>query len=309
MKSPFEPFLKARGVAILDGALATELEARGADLNNPLWSAKALLETPDLIRSIHYNYYQVGADVATSASYQASFAGFAAQGISATKAKELIKLSVQLASDARDAFWTDTGKNELPRPIVAASVGCYGAHLHNGAEYRGDYGLSLLQLLDFHRPHFEVLAQSGADVIGCETVPCLLEAEAFVRLFEEFPDTPAWVSFSCKDQQHVSHGERLADCLNLVLNSPQVVAAGINCTAPKYVSDLLRTAAGIKQPLIVYPSSGEQWDPVKLEWLPKGNGPDIETCIQEWYVLGARILGGCCRTTPATIRHLAKALQ
>ncbi len=309
MRSPFEPFLEAHGVVVLDGALATELEARGADLRDPLWSAKALVEAPELVRAIHYDYYQAGADVATSASYQATFEGFAARGIAAPEAAELMKLSVRLAREARDAFWEEAGKDNRPRPIVAASVGCYGAHLHDGSEYRGDYGLSVGQLVDFHRSRFAVLAESGADLLGCETVPCRLEAEALVRLFEEFPETPVWVSFSCRDGKHVSHGETLAECLDLVIERPQVIAAGINCTAPGYVSDLLRTVPDVARPLIVYPNSGERWDGTEHRWMPASAGPEIEACAGEWYALGARILGGCCRTTPATIRNLAAGLR
>src|SRR6516165_4358434 len=180
MINPFQPFLDQAGVVILDGALATELERRGANLDDPLWSARMLLDGPDLIRQIHLDYFRAGADVATSASYQASFAGFARRGLNQAQAAELMVRSVRLAQEARDLFWPENTQGRL-RPLVVASVGCYGATLHDGSEYRGDYGLTVAQLIDFHRPRLEILANSGADLLACETIPCMVEAEALVR--------------------------------------------------------------------------------------------------------------------------------
>src|SRR5262245_10591377 len=159
---------------ILDGALATELERRGADLRDPLWSAKLLLERPELIRQVHYDYFVAGADVATTASSQATFAGFAQRGLSEMQAADLMRLSVQLAQAARDEFWNDPARRHgRERPLVVASIGCYGAALHDGSEYRGDYGLTVAALMDWHRPRLEVLAHADADLLACETIPCL----------------------------------------------------------------------------------------------------------------------------------------
>ncbi|RME58217.1 MAG: homocysteine S-methyltransferase, partial [Caldilineae bacterium] len=139
---PFQPFLDRFGVVILDGALATELERRGADLNDPLWSAKVLLENPAMIRQLHYDYFVAGADVAITATYQASFEGFMARGLSQAEAADLMLLSVRLAQEARDAFWAEpANRTGRLRPLVAASIGCYGAFLADGSEYRGDYAL------------------------------------------------------------------------------------------------------------------------------------------------------------------------
>src|SRR5262249_10660921 len=208
MRDPFEPFLREFGVVILDGALATELERRGADLRDPLWSAKLLIEQPDVIRQVHLDYLRAGAAVVTSASYQATFAGFARRGLSAARAAELMTLSVRLAQEARAQLRRDSEQPVVrPLPLVAASVGRYGACLHDGSEYRGDYGLSAQELMDFHRPRLDALAHSGADLFACETIPCLTEAEALVRLLADYPDMPAWLSFSCRDEQSVCHGE------------------------------------------------------------------------------------------------------
>ncbi len=306
MPHPWQPFLDAAGVVILDGGLATELERRGADLKDALWSARVLLDNPGLIRQVHEDYYRAGADVATSASYQATFEGLGRLGLDAAQATELMLLSVRLAQEARQQFWGDPA-NRVRRlyPLVAASVGCYGAYLADGSEYRGDYGLSRQQLEEFHRPRLDVLAGSGADLLALETIPCLVEGEALVRLLEEFPGRPAWLSFSCRDGERVRHGERLADCVALANDSPQVVAVGLNCTAPQLVGDLLQSLAGATtKPLLAYPNSGEAWDAAARCWLPAASWSWGEAALC-WYRAGARLLGGCCRTTPQTIKEIA----
>ncbi|MFN8493256.1 MAG: homocysteine S-methyltransferase [Caldilineaceae bacterium] len=317
--NPLEPLLKQNGVIILDGALATELERRGADLNDPLWSAKLLLEAPDLIRQVHYDYFVAGANVATTASYQATFAGFARRSLDETQAANLMRLSVQLALDARTQYMQMVGNEPRPlppapcllplAPLVAASIGPYGAFLADGSEYRGDYGLAVEQLMDFHRPRMQVLANSGADLLACETIPCLAEGEALVRLLAEFPQTVAWLSFSCCDDAHVCHGERFADCVALANQSVQIVAVGLNCTPPRFAEALLRAGvAATTKPLVVYPNSGERWDAANHCWLPGAGVTDFAEPARLWHNAGARLIGGCCRTTPADIRTIAQAL-
>ena len=305
--NPIAAILQAHPVAILDGALATELERRGADLRDALWSAKVLLETPELIRAVHLDYFLAGADCAITASYQASVAGFAGRGLSETEALGLIQRSVQLAIEARDTFWANSAHRlGRPRPFVAASVGPYGAFLADGSEYRGDYGLSEAALIDFHRPRMAALVAAGADILACETIPCLLEARALVRLLAEFPGVSAWMSFSAQDAERICHGERLAECAAFLDDYPQVAAIGVNCTAPTFIPALIRAArSATSKPILVYPNSGEVYDAATYSWHGETSCNEFGAQTQQWYADGARIIGGCCRTTPAHIRALA----
>lgn len=306
---PLQPLLTRKPVVILDGALATELEQRGADLKDPLWSAKILLEEPALIRQLHEDYFTAGADVAITASYQATFPGLAARGLDAEQSAALMRLSVQLATHARTDYCTHHADDPTAqRPLlVAASVGPYGAYLHDGSEYRGDYGLTVEELMAWHRPRLAVLATSGADLLACETIPSLAEGEALVRLLAEFPDTAAWLSFSCADGEHVCHGERFVDCVAMAAASPQIVAVGVNCTPPRYNESLLQQATTVTQkPLLTYPNSGERWDAANQCWLPGSGVADFAAAAQRWHAAGARLIGGCCRTTPADIAALAR---
>jgi homocysteine S-methyltransferase len=301
-----DELLAKYGVVILDGGLATELERRGADLHDPLWSARVLLDAPELIRQVHLDYYAAGADVATTASYQASFEGLARRGLDAAAAAGILRRSVALACEARDIFWADpAARAGRAYPLVAASIGPYGATLHDGSEYRGNYGLDVDALVEFHRPRLAVLAAAGADLLACETLPCLDEAVALARLLPEFPHMPAWISFSCRDGVHVSRGEPLAECVDALEGCAQIAAVGVNCTAPQYIASLVEIAASrTARPIVVYPNSGERYDAAAMCWHGGAATATLAASAPEWYRLGARLIGGCCRTTPADIREL-----
>jgi len=307
---PIATILQKHPAIILDGALATELERRGADLKDPLWSAKVLLETPDLIRQVHLDYYRAGADCAITASYQATVEGLARRGMSEADALALIQKSVQLAVEARDIFWAENTDPNRPRPFVAASVGPYGAYLADGSEYSGDYGLSEEQLMDFHRPRMAALVAAGTDILACETIPCLVEAHALVHLLDEFPDMSAWISFSAKDEAHICHGERMDECAAYLDGVPQVASIGINCSAPRHISGLVRAAASAtRKPILVYPNSGETYDVTTHTWLGETDCDAFGAQAADWYTAGAHIIGGCCRTTPDHIRAVAAELR
>lgn len=302
-----EEFLKRQRIAIIDGAMATELEARGCDLNDDLWSARVLLEQPELIRAVHLDYFNNGADIAITASYQATVDGFAKRGLSREQALDLIKKSVQLAQEARDEFWAkEENRVGRLRPLIAGSVGPYGAYLADGSEYRGDYNLSEDELIAFHRPRVEALIASGADLLACETIPCGIEARALIRLLAEFPNTLAWFTFTAKDGEHISNGERIADIAAFLDSQPQAAAIGINCTSPLHIPSLVREIKkNTNKPIIVYPNSGEYYSAVTNTWHGETSSDKFGLQSKEWYENGATLIGGCCRTTPGHIREIS----
>ena len=285
-------------VLISDGGFATELEARGHDLSDALWSARLLVDAPQEVIATHVAFFRAGAVIATTASYQASFEGFAARGIGRREAAQLIKRSVELARQAR----AEVG-NE--RRWVAASVGPYGAARADGSEYRGRYGLTVTQLADWHRPRLEVLADAGADVLALETVPDVDEAEALVGLVQEL-GVPAWLSYTI-DGAHTRAGQPLADAFAVPVGVSQIVAVGVNCCAPEDVLAAIQSAREVTgRKVIVYPNSGESWDARRRGWL--GSSRFSADLAPQWVSTGARIIGGCCRVGPADIAQLAKAL-
>ena len=307
---PLAPFLLEGGVLVLDGGLATELERAGFDLDHPLWSARLLRDEPDAIRRVHRDYLEAGADCITSASYQATVPGFVREGLSQNEAEGLLRRSVEIALEARDACWMEPRNREgRQRPLVAASVGPYGAYLANGSEYTGDYDRDEAGLVEFHRDRLNLLACSGADLLACETIPSGPEARALASLLLASPGVPAWVSFSCRDENRLRDGTPLIECVRLLEAVPRVVAVGVNCTSPDFIEALLVTAAtSTNRPLVAYPNSGESYDAVTKTWVGSP-ASDWGARGRGWRRAGARLLGGCCRTGPAHVRSLAMAVR
>lgn len=287
--------LPSESVLISDGGLATELEAGGHDLSDALWSARLLADGPREIVAVHAAYFRAGAAIATTASYQASFEGFAAHGIDRREATALLRRSVELARVARD----EAGRAGL---YVAASVGPYGAALADGSEYRGRYGLSVAALKRWHRPRLEILADAGADVLACETVPDVDEAEALVELVRSV-GVPAWLSYTVEGTR-TRAGQPLADAFAVAAGVPEIVAIGVNCCAPEDVLPAIAMAK-VGKPVIVYPNSGERWD--GRAWT--GQSRFSAELATRWKAAGAHIIGGCCRVGPAAIAELAKAVD
>ncbi|MDT3249320.1 homocysteine S-methyltransferase [Serratia sp. root2] len=297
--------LAANRTLILDGALATELEARGCDLSDPLWSAKVLIENPELIYQVHLDYFNAGAQCAITASYQATPLGFLRRGLNQQQSLALIAKSVQLAQQARSDY---LAQHPQAAPLlIAGSVGPYGAYLADGSEYRGDYSLPQDEMIAFHRPRIAALAEAGVDLLACETLPSFSELQALLALLQEFPTLGAWFAFTLRDSQHLSDGTPLTQVLAALHGNPQVLAIGINCIALENVTPALRQLATLTdKPLLVYPNSGEHYDAVSKTWHACGgeNGNLIDQ-IGEWQNTGARLIGGCCRTTPQDIRQIA----
>src|ERR1700761_5366813 len=286
-------------VLVADGGLATELEARGHDLSDSLWSARLLTDAPEGIRQVHLAYFRAGAVIATSASYQASFEGFAREGADHREAAALLRRSVELARSARAELAGD-GRHRW----VAASVGPYGAARADGSEYRGRYGLSGRQLAAWHRPRLEVLAEAGPDVLALETVPDTDEAEALMTAIDGL-GIPVWLSYSIRGGGTCA-GEPLPGAFSGAAGVPGVAAPGVNCSARADVPAAVAVAAEVTgKPVIVYPNSGEQWDARRRAWTGRSGvsaGP-----VREWIAAGAGIVGGCCRVGPADIAEIARA--
>ncbi len=299
-----EERLAVQDVIVLDGAFATELEARGFSVNDALWSAKALFERPDLVREVHLDYLRAGADVVTSASYQATVEGFMKHGFSKEEAATLIQKSIQLAQEARDLYLAEREGNGRV-PFVAASVGPYGAYLADGSEYRGDYGIDEDALVAFHAERLALLAEEKPDLLACETIPSLVEARAIVRaLRQEDIRIPAWFSFSCRNGAEISDGTRIAECARFLNNVSEASAIGLNCTAPQYVESLIgEIRRETTKPIAVYPNSGETYDASDKSW--HGAAEDFGTIARRWRTAGACLIGGCCRTTPREIADIA----
>ncbi len=305
--SPAQPYpasfsaaLASGAPLVLDGGMSNQLGSAGHDLSDELWSARLLVEQPEAIVDAHLAYYEAGADVAITSSYQATFEGFAKRGVGRERATELLALSVELAREA-------ARRAKVERPLwVAASVGPYGAMLADGSEYRGRYGLSVDELERFHRPRLEALAAAGPDVLALETVPDADEAAALLRAVRGL-GVPVWLSYSVAGEK-TRAGQPLAEAFALAADADEVVAVGVNCCVPEDVPGAVELAARVTgKPVVVYPNSGEVWDANARAW--KGSSTFAAGQVTGWRDAGARLIGGCCRVGPGAITSIARTLN
>jgi homocysteine S-methyltransferase len=297
--------LDLSGLHVLDGAMATELERKGFNLAGPLWSAHVLESSPQAIAAVHREYLEAGADCLLTASYQVSAEGFQKIGFApqdaAKAAANALRASVALAEQVRREYAST-------RKIwIAASLGPYGAMLHNGAEYHGNYDCQFDDLVEFHGRRIAVLTQTDADFLAFESIPSLEEARAILAALQPYQDVAAYLSFTCRDGTHVSHGETLRACAELLDTQPQVIGIGVNCTAPELIGSLIGELRKVtSKPIIVYPNSGEQWDAVNRCWQGHGQIQAFGELAGRWRSAGAQWIGGCCRTGPEHVRAVAQ---
>ncbi len=285
----------AAGPVVLDGGLATQLESQGHNLDSALWSARLLHDNPDAIVQAHLAYFTAGAQVATTASYQASMGGFAQAGIRPSEAARLIQRSVCLAEQARASC-----DDSIDR-WIAGSVGPYGAALADGSEYRGDYDLSVDELRAWHRPRIALLAESGVDILALETIPCLAEVEALLAEVNG-SGQPCWLSVTCAGDR-TRAGEPAAEAFSFARDVEEILAVGVNCIDPSDAYPLVRRAReSTGKPVVAYPNSGERWDASARAW----TGPVTFRTedVKDWISIGARLVGGCCRVGPTAIRAI-----
>ncbi|WP_225432858.1 homocysteine S-methyltransferase [Bifidobacterium saimiriisciurei] len=313
MDDVFDGALRRQSPLIVDGSMATELERQGVDTASALWSATALVDSPRIIRDVHRAYFEAGANIAITDSYQANVPAFEKLGLSGKQSRRLIAVAAEEAIAAREEYRrAHTDDETADRPlVVAGSVGPYGAFLADGSEYTGDYALSDAEYRDFHRPRMQALADAGVDLFAFETMPNIGEVRALVGLLnDEFAGTQAWVSFSLQDAGHLCDGTPLKKAVAELDGNPQIAAIGVNCVPPETVSPavhIIRRATS--KPIIAYPNNGDVYHPGTKTWTPNPGGLDIARLASEWFAEGATIIGGCCRTTPDDIRRVASALR
>ncbi|USS84923.1 homocysteine S-methyltransferase [Fructilactobacillus myrtifloralis] len=288
---------------VLDGAMGTELEQYGVKTNDALWSANALLTDPEAIYQVHARYFQAGADIAITDTYQANVAAFARVGISHSQALQLIRRGVQLAQQAR--------ADVNPRGFVAGCVGPYGAYLANGAEYTGDYQLSAAEYAAFHTEKVQTLLSAGVDLLSVDTMPNFFEIQVLTQLLAQQPNlVPTWISLSIRDPQTLSDGTPLTTVVQWLDAQDVVSGIGVNCTDFAQILPAIQTIrAQSEKPIVVYPNPGDHYDPHTKTWTPVPHALTFAEVVPSWLAAGATIIGGCCRTTPADIAQITTLLK
>ena len=302
------------GIMIIDGSMSTALEHLGANLNSKLWTARALAESPELVRQVHLDYFRAGADCGITCSYQATIPGLTANGYTQEEAEKLIARSVEIFIEARRQWWEEEGqKAGRAWPLCLAGIGPYGAYLADGSEYRGKYGVGDDVLDGFHRRRMEILHRAGADILLIETQPSLHEALLAADIAEEL-GADYWISFSCADEKHICEGDPIRKCAEaFAKDHPRLRMIGVNCTKPVYITGLIKElraglqAAGSTLPIGVYPNSGEEYDPVTKSWHGTGDAKNFGEYALDYMRAGADAVGGCCTTVASHVEQVVAA--
>jgi S-methylmethionine-dependent homocysteine/selenocysteine methylase len=279
---------------VLDGATGTELERRGATTSLPLWSAHALVRAPELVSAIHSDYAAAGADILTANTFRTQRRTLARAGWG-DRAGELTAVAVELA-----------------RRAARGSAGERQVHVVGSAPtledcFRPDLVPGDAALRREHAEHAENLAAAGVDAILVETMNSVREAVAALRAARA-TGLPALVSFVCWDGARVLSGEPLRAALAAVL--PEAPAAVlVNCLPPSNVAACLPVLRDSALPFGAYPNLGAPVDEAGSQRSEQCEPSAFAELAAEWRAAGARILGGCCGTTPAHIRALAQRLR
>lgn len=310
-RAVLEDVLRKNGRMVIDGSMSTALEHLGANLNSRLWTAKALAQTPELVKQVHLDYFKAGADCGITCSYQATIPGLMENGYSEEEAKALIARSVTIFLEAREEWWEAEGKESgRAYPLCLAGIGPYGAYLADGSEYRGKYGVSKAKLRAFHKERMEILWNAGADILLIETQPSLEEALIEAQIAEEI-GADYWISFSCCDGKHINEGDAIATCAKAFsVGHPYLKMIGVNCTKPEYIAELigeLKSATDL--PVAVYPNSGEEYDPLTKTWHGAADAKSFGAYALEYFRSGADAVGGCCTTVASHVLQVVQARE
>ena len=311
MSDKLKNVLAAAGQMVIDGSMATALEQMGADLNCNLWTARALVDSPELVKQVHINYFKSGADCGITCSYQATIQGLMNNGFSHDEAAAAITESVRIFKEARDEWWAAEGRAQgRVWPLCLGAVGPYGAFLADGSEYKGAYGVSDKKLYDFHRERMQLLWNAGADLLLIETQPSLHEALIEADIAEEL-GADYWISFSCKDGHHINEGNTISECAQVLSrNHPGLKMLGVNCSKPEHIVSLIHDIKAVTDiPVGVYPNSGETYDPITKTWHGNASSLSFEDYALSYFKAGADAVGGCCTTTCSHIEQVVKAKE
>jgi len=311
----FKELLEKQDYLILHGALGTELECQGYDVSGKLWSAEYLIRQPDIIEKIHESYILSGSDIVTTSAYQATIPGLMDYGLSKSDAENIIRSTVRIAKSARDKAWAKIDANEKskrPYPLISGDIGPYAAYLANGSEYTGKYNIDKEAIRSFHKPRIALLLEEGVDLLAVETIPNFIEAQVIAEILsEKYPKVEAYFSFTSQDGKSISDGTPIEEVATYCDKIPQILSMGLNCSLPKiYESGLKLFNKVTKKPLVTYPQSGEIFDKKTKTWFPPTEKlPTLLENTKYWHTLGAKIVGGCCRTHPCDIKILSQGLR
>ena len=284
-------------IILLDGGMGTELQRRGVNTSLPLWSAKALLNSPQTIKEIHHDYLLAGAEIIETNTFRTNHRTLAKAGL-AEHDEKLTKLAVDLAKEAVAEFKND--KKILIGGVQTTLEDCYCPELVDDEKI----------ILSEHRRWSKNLKKAGVDFIFLETFNTIREATTALKTVSE-TGLKATISFVCNDQAKLLSGEPLEQAVKIIeIFKP--IAILINCLNPSTITKILPVLkSATNLPIGAYGNGlGQPHD--DQGWIFDQSGKAVKTYVnevQKWLAIGAQLVGGCCGTNPEYIQAIAKQIK
>ncbi|CDO93461.1 unnamed protein product [Kluyveromyces dobzhanskii CBS 2104] len=306
-------------VLVMDGGQGTELENRGINVANPVWSTVPFVNESfwsgesskdrAIVKQMFEDFIAAGSDILMTITYQTSYKSVSENTCIKTL-EDYNGLLDRIVSFSRECVGEDR--------YLIGCIGAYGAH--NCTEFTGDYGpdADRIDYLGYFTPQLTNFCQSkDIDIIGFETVPNIHEVRAILSWDESVLSKPFYIGLSVHEYGALRDGSSMQQIADLVKSlgdkvNPNLMFIGINCCAfnqSHMILESLHTSYP-EMPLVVYPNSGEIYDTVKKIWLANENPMSTwDKAVQSYIQNGARVIGGCCRTNVEDIKKVRAAVD
>lgn len=277
-------------VLILDGGIGTEIRRRSGLPGSSDLAVTQMIKSPGLIRELHEDYIKAGADIITANTYDCNRPALEQVGIEPSRVAHITAMAVELAREARD------GAGHEREVCIAGSLGPLGS------DYDPDDVPPLDVCLSVYREQVEAMASSGVDFILVETAARVRSARAGVKAAVEMGLT-VWASLIADSKGRVKSGEPWGEAVEVLL-SDGASAVLINCTQPEDLSLAMKELAQQSAVPVGAYAQCARYKGFGWEFGPSMSPQRYLDYARQWVDAGARIIGGCCGTTPEHIRAL-----
>lgn len=288
-------------IKLLDGSMSFPLEQLGYNLKNKLWTGMALISDPDIIKNIHKDYINAGADYISTSTYQVSYDRLQNMGYQSSEIKKVFQKSVDLV---KEAIKESRSKKEIK---IVGSFGPFASYDPNASEYVGKYNSTDDEIKNFHLNNINIIEETDLDIILYETIPCLREIKILSKILSQ-TNKEIWISITCNENIEFRDGSSFKEACKIISQIEQITTMGINCFSPLLVEKALKELKKYSnKKTLVYPNSGEKYNPKDKYWSGKNEFNNL--MIKNWLSLSPDIIGGCCRVGYNNIKKMREEID
>ena len=288
-------------IKLLDGSMSFPMEHLGYNLKNKLWTGMALISDPDIIKNIHKDYINAGADYISTSTYQVSYDRLQNMGYQSSEIKKVFQKSIDLV---KEAIKESRSKKEIK---IVGSFGPFASYDPNASEYVGKYNSTDDEIKNFHLNNINIIEETDLDIILYETIPCLREIKVLSKVLSQ-TNKEIWISITCNENIEFRDGSSFKEACKIISQIEQITTLGINCFSPLLVEKALKELKKYSnKKTLVYPNSGEKYNPKDKYWSGKNEFNNL--MIKNWLSLSPDIIGGCCRVGYDNIKKMREEID